>query len=127
MRRREEDAHVAALRHAEDGGAVGIRGIQHGADVVGALLEGGRPLVRHAIRQARPALVEQDEPREGREAFVETRDRRILPAKLDVADPAGREEQIEGAVTDDLVRDVQSAALRVARLWHLHATRRPPA
>ena len=127
MRRREEDGHVAALGHAEHGGAVGVRGIQHGADVVGALLEGGWPLVRHPIRQARPALVEQDEPREGREAFVEACDRWILPAKLHVADPAGREEQVEGTVADDLVRDVQSAALRVARLGHLHATRRPPA
>ena len=84
-------------------------------------------LVRHPVGQPGAAFVEQDEAREGREALVEPSNSRVFPTEFDVADPTRREHEVDGTVANDLVGDVEVAALCVARLGHLHATRLPPA
>jgi hypothetical protein len=93
--------------------------VEHGAHVVHALLE-RRQLAAHAVGEARPSLVEQDQPREGREALVEAGERAHLPGEVEVREAAGAEEQVGRPVADHLVRDVDVAGLRVPRP-RLHA------
>jgi hypothetical protein len=58
----EERAHGAALGDAHDRRALRPRGVEHGAQLVGALFERAR--MRDGIRQARPAAIDQDQPAE---------------------------------------------------------------
>ena len=77
----------------------------------------GRPPT--AIGEPGPALVEEDQPREGREPAEEARVARLLPRQLEVGDPARDKDEVERAVADDLIGDVDVAAPGVARLRRL--------
>ena len=112
VRRREQAAHRSALGHAQQRGARGAHRVHHRADVVHPLLE--RRQLRHAVREAGAALVEQDQPRERGEPEEEARERGLLPEVLEVRDPAHHEHEVERAVAHDLVGDVDVAAARVA-------------
>ena len=120
IRRREQRAHRAALRDAEQERLAAPGGVEHGPNVVHALLERRQRIDR--IGEPRPAPVHQDEPREPREPLEERREGGLLPRVLDVRHPAGDEEQIDVALPDDLVRDVDVASARIARLG-LHGAR----
>ena len=68
------------------------------------------------IRETGPACVEDDEPRERSEAAEEPREGRLIPLVLDMREQARDEHEVDGAVADDLVRDVDLATLGVSRL-----------
>ena len=69
-----------------------------------------------AVGQPGAALVEEDQARERGEPLEEARAARLLPVQLEVGDEPGHEDQVDRAVADDLVGDVDVAALRVAGL-----------
>src|SRR5205085_3605513 len=71
---------------------------------------------RVPVRHAGAALVERDDPAERGEPLEEPARERILPHHVDVRDPPGDEDEIERTVAEDLIGDVDVAALRVARL-----------
>jgi hypothetical protein len=81
MRRREQDAQVAALGRAEDSCPFRADRIEDGAQVVHPLLERREPIVGNAVRETRSALVEQDQAREGGKPVQEVRVLRDLPAR----------------------------------------------
>ena len=83
---------------------------------------GPEVLDRDAVGESRPALVEQDQPRERGEPGEEPRVLRHLPAHLDVRDPAGHPDEVERPLADDLVGDVGVAAPDVAGRRHGHRT-----
>jgi hypothetical protein len=84
MRGREERAHRSALPEAEHRGALRADGVEDGPQVVDTLLERRELGVRHAVREAGPSLVDEDHPREARQASVEGRQARLLPHVLQV-------------------------------------------
>ena len=111
IRGREQDAHRDALRDPEQRRPLRARGVHHGTYVVHALLE--RRRLRHRIRQSRAPPVEVDHPGERREAVEEPRRRLVLPDQLDVREIPVDQDQIEVALAEHLVGDVEVAALRV--------------
>src|SRR5205823_1242066 len=68
------------------------------------------------IRHPGPALVEQDEPRESREPFVEVGQPGVLPPELEVRGEASDHDEIELTPPDYLICDRHVAGLRVLRL-----------
>jgi hypothetical protein len=112
--RREEDAHRDSFGRPQQGGPLGAGGIHDGPNVVHALLE--RRRLRHRIRQPGPAPVEGDHSRELREALEHARPRLRLPYELDVVDEASDDDQVEVALAEHLVGDVDVAASGVLRL-----------
>ena len=110
----EQDAHRPALREPEQRGALGAGGVHHGADVVHALLERRRSGDR--VGEPGAALVEQDQPRERGELVEEPGDARVGPLQVQVRDEARHEHEVERPVADDLISDVDVAALRVVGL-----------
>jgi hypothetical protein len=114
----KESGHRGTLRIAEQGCAFRTCRIHDCAYIVHARLE-----IRdtaHAVRNSGPALVEDDQSAKGPKTAVEAREARLLPAVVDVGHEARHEDQVEGPVADDLVGDVDVAALGVARLRSLH-------
>ena len=67
-------------------------------------------------RKAHPALVEENEPREGRKPLEEPSNVRLLPEEVNIRDPAGDDHQVTGSIAYDLVGDIDVPALRVAGL-----------
>ena len=126
---REERAHRSALRHAEQHGALGARGLHHRAHVVHALLERRELVDRHRIGETGAALVEEDQPRHRREPREEAREQRLVPEPFEVRDPAHDEDQVDRTRAHDLIGDVDVAAARVADPWSGRRRRRrgPPA
>src|ERR1700730_6212897 len=100
-------------------------GVHHGPHVIHAPLERWHLTHRHTVRQARPALVEQDQPRERHKPVHECAPARVLPPKLYVRDPAGHQHQINRTVPHDLVGDMNIPALGVTSLGRGHPG--PPA
>ena len=82
---REQQAHRAALGRAEERRPLGPDRLHHGAHVVHPLLERRQAILGHPVRQARAALVEQDQPAERRQPPIERRERRRFPRHLDDA------------------------------------------
>jgi hypothetical protein len=82
VRGREEDAHRASFRQAEESSLLGADGIHHGPDVVHALLE--RWSAGHSIRHAGSALVEDDQPGKRSQPPVERGPSGNLPRQFDV-------------------------------------------
>ena len=115
--RGEQHRHRAALGDAEDDRPLRSDGVHHGAHVVHARLEVGKPVLRHPIGEADAALVEQDQPRERREAFEEPGEAGGVPHRLDVRDPPHHEDHVDGSVAHHLIGDVDPVGgLRVAGL-----------
>src|SRR5262249_48714601 len=113
VRRGEENAHVSTLGVAEQRGTLRTDRLEHGADVVHALLEGRQLVVGDAVGESCAALVEEDEAREGGEALEEVRHRRLLPHQLDVRDPARNVDEVARPLARHLIGDVEIAAPRV--------------
>ena len=111
MRRGEEHAHGPAFRVPEERCPIASDRIHDRSDIVHPLLEVGQP--DPAVREARAALVEADQPREGSEPLEEVSVRRVLPVDLEMREEARDEYEVEGAFTGDLVGDVDLAAPRV--------------
>ena len=94
---REQQAHRAGLRRAEERRALGPDRLHHGAHVVHPLLERRQAILGHAVGQAGAALVEQDQPAERRQPAIERRQGRRLPRHLDVGDVAADDDQVDRA------------------------------
>lgn len=105
--RREQRAHRAALRIAEQRSPLRSNGVQHGAHVVHALFE--RRDVDHPIGKSGAALVEQDQASKGRQLAKKSREIRLLPKYLNVGDPAGHQHEVKWAVANNLIRNVDAA------------------
>jgi hypothetical protein len=110
--RREEHAHRPALRVAEERSRLASGSVHDRADVVHPRLEVGEADV--AVGEPGAALVEADEPREGREPVEDARVGGMLAVDLEVREEARDEDEVERPVTRDGVRDVDVAASGVA-------------
>jgi hypothetical protein len=91
-------------------------------DVEHSAVDVGQPL--GPVGHARAALVEHDHAGKRPEPSEGTSQSLLLPGQLDMRDEAWDHHQIEGALTEDLVGDVDAiVGLRVAGLRHrLHMT-----
>ena len=118
MRRREQHREGPALRLAHDRRPLASGGIHDRADVVHALLEGRRP--GDTVGHAHAALVEEDQPRELREALAPAAVLRELPHDLQVGVRTLDVHEVDRAVTHDPVGDVHAGAPRKADLGHGH-------
>lgn len=58
------------------------------------------------VRQPRTASVQDDQPREGSQTVEEARELGLFPLVFDMGELARDEHQVDRAVTDHLVRDV---------------------
>ena len=108
----EEDAHRPALREAEQRRPLAAGGVHHRPNVVHARLEVGqsaRPVGQPVPRLSKRIRRENDASRSRKCAM-----RRVLPVELEVGDEPGHEHEVERALADHLVGDVDVAALRVA-------------
>jgi hypothetical protein len=115
--RREEDRHRSALGHAEHDRALGAGGVHDGAGVVHPNLERRQAILGHPVGQPDASLVEDQQSAERGEASKEAGEPRLRPHPLDMRDPAQDEEDVDRAVTDDLVRDMHAVrGLGVSRL-----------
>jgi hypothetical protein len=86
--------------------------VHHRAYVLHPLLERGR--IGRAVRQPGAALVDEDQPREPGQTPQETRERRLVPAGLEVRHPAQHEDDIDRPAAEHLVGDARIALPRVA-------------
>src|SRR6516162_3100317 len=114
----EQDAHRPSFGAAEQRGTLGTGGIHHGADIVHPLFE--RRDAGHTIGEAGTALVEEDQPRERREATKEIRPLRHLPEQVDVGNEAGNKYEIERSAPDDLIGDPQLATPGISSFGRRH-------
>jgi hypothetical protein len=119
MRSRKEDGRRAGLGLGEDGGALRPDRVEHGRQVLSPLLPGRKAPVQHATRGAASPSVEEDEPTERSQALVERGFRSHIPLQVEMAE-AVVEDEIERAVTKDLIGDLGIADGHVARLWRVH-------
>jgi hypothetical protein len=103
--RGEQRRHRSPFRETDQDRPLGTDGVQHGTDVIHPRLQVGQMLGGDPIREAGAALVEEDESTHRRESPVERGQLRVLPARLERADPAVDEHEVERAVADDLVGD----------------------
>lgn len=119
IRGREEAAHRASLRVAEERRELAADGVQHRANVVHARLEIGKS--DRPIRETGAALVEQDQPRERGEAPEQVGIARLLPVDVEVGDESGDEHEVERPLAHDLEGDVDLAVSRLGEhrllLW----------
>jgi hypothetical protein len=104
----EQDGHRPALGGTEQCRLIGARGVHHRSHIVHPRFQ-----VRHvayAIGQAGASLVEHDEAREGSKAVEEVRQSRVFPLDLKIGNETLHEDDVDRAVADDLVGDMDAAA-----------------
>src|SRR5262245_36311678 len=82
--------------------------------------------VKNTFGETNAPLVEHDQPRERSKAIEEMAGVRMIPPELHIGRAPANEDDVERAVADDLVGDVDVAALREPRLG-LHAGQLAPA
>ena len=112
--RGKQHAERASAAHAHEHGLLRTNLVHDDADVVEPLLERGHLVRRDGIGNARSALIKRDQSPERAEARKEFRKRRSVPLRLDRMPELRDEDEIGLAFTDDLVRDVDIAALCVS-------------
>ena len=126
VRRGEQHRHRAALRDPEHHRTLRSRRVHHGAHVVHPRLHRWQLGLGDPVREPHAALVEQDQPAEGRERREEPSQIRLLPHRLDVAGPAHHPHEVHRSIADDLVGDVHPVGgLGEPRLRHPHARHHP--
>ena len=119
--RSEQSAERASIGLTEQDRPRGAGGVHHGDEVIHLGLEVWKSIVGHSVRQPHAALVEDDEPGEGRETAQETGVVRRRPVQVDVGDPSGYVHQVDRAFPHDLISDMDAIhRLGVAGLGHLH-------
>src|SRR5215211_4170003 len=116
MRCGEDHRERRALADAHEHSALGADRVHDRADVVHALLE--RP-ERGGVREAHPALVEEDEAGEAGKPLHEASVARLFPVGLEVRQPAHDEDEVDVARPEHLVGDVHLARAGVANLGKL--------
>src|SRR6185312_5787687 len=120
IRRREEHRQWAAFGHADQSGALGADLVHDRANVVHALLERAD---RNVVGEAHSALVEHDQARERGKAVVEAPDAGLVAKHLQVREGAVDEDDVERALANGVIGDVDIATSRVADLWFGRAHR----
>jgi hypothetical protein len=110
--RGEERGQGAALRDAEQRGPLDPDRVHDRPQVVHALVK-ARELA-DPVREAGAALVEHHDPREAREAKEPAGEVRLVPLVLEVRHEAGGIDQVDRTVAEDLIGDVNVAALGVS-------------
>jgi hypothetical protein len=112
----EQHRQRAPLREPEQRGPLEAHGIHYRTDVVHPLLHRRQLSIGHPVGEPSPPLVEVHDAREPVQRRLKTRNPRILSGRLDVADPAAHEHQVDWTGGTDLIGDVHPAALRIANL-----------
>src|SRR5437667_937302 len=113
--RGEQHAHRSAFGDSEQGSSLRAGRIHHRTHVVHAFFQRWQLVDRNSIGEPGPPLVEEDQPAERGEALEETREVGIFPGVFDVRDKAQYENEIEGGVSYDLVRNAVVTAPGVSR------------
>jgi hypothetical protein len=108
----------AALGDPYDGRAAETRGVHHAHELVDALLDWWRHI--DGVRRTGARLVIHRDSPERRQLREKLARLRVLPEEVDVGDPAGHEQNLGWAVTEDLPRDLHAVALDVSGSWCLH-------
>src|SRR5262249_35393432 len=91
--------------------------LQDGTDVIDALLQGRDG--RRPVGQPRSTPVEANEPAERAHPLEQPHPVGTLPGEVEMQNRSGRPEEVQRTIADDLVGDVDVAALRVLdRGWH---------
>ena len=85
-----------------------MMGFRHCADVVHALFE--RRIADVPVGRARTALVEHDDTRERGEPFHPVAEPDLAPVEVDVRNETRHDHEIDRAIAEDLVGDVDVAA-----------------
>jgi hypothetical protein len=80
-------------------------GVEDDPHIVGPLLPGGKMVEWHRVRDTGSAPVEEDQTTERCQAVEEVLVQRLLPPKIDVRGHASQEDQVDGALPEDLVSD----------------------
>ena len=108
MRRRQQDTHRRAVACRQHTRPVDRSGVHHRQDVGHRLFQRRHFAGRQWIGEAEAAGVEHHEPAEGRESPKEPAHERVLPLSVQVEPPLGRKDDVDRAVTDDLIGDVDA-------------------
>ena len=120
IRSGEHHAQGTALGHAYDGGAIRPCGVEDGPNIIHPLLEGGH--LRHTVGESGAALVEQDQPCKRPQAAQKPGAGGLFPEPFNVGNEARDDHQIERAIPNDLIGNVDVSALGVSRLrWSARA------
>jgi hypothetical protein len=121
--RGEQHGHRTAFRHAENDRTLGADGVHHSAGIVHPDLERREPILGDPVGEPDASLVEQHDAGERGEAFVEPREPGLGPHLLDVRDPSEHEQDVDRAVADDLIGDMDAVGgLCIAGLGYGHAS-----
>ena len=106
VRRGEVQRERAAVGEPDDRGLLAARGIHHRDDVLHLGLQVGQPVERHRIREAGPPAVEHDQTPDGRQSSALAGELGNGPEPLDVVDPAPDLDDVERALAELLIREV---------------------
>jgi hypothetical protein len=82
--------------------------VEHGADVVHALLERGWTAMDHSVGETHATAVEPDQPAEGAHPSQHAGENRVGPFMLDVADPSAQKDDVDWAAARHLISDVRA-------------------
>jgi hypothetical protein len=101
-------------------GPLGADRVEHGDEIVGGLLEERFPGRPSRIGETGAAPIEDEHAAERRQSLDEARQRPEIPHGLDVAEPSGKEHDVDRAVTDDLIGHVLVADACVSNVGPQH-------
>ena len=116
MGRRVQHGHRSATADSVEDRALRPCLVHHGMDVVHPEVERRQLAECDWVGDAASALVERDHPCERAEALEERGQVRLIPLHLDGVPELGGKHHVDRPVSEDLVRDVDFAGLRVASL-----------
>jgi hypothetical protein len=107
----DQHAQLPGVTMADQGRTVRTDRIHHRADVVHPFLQ--RRQVLDGVRQPDPAHVEEDQAPVAGKPAQEPLGLGVLPHQLDVTRPVERHHDIDGAIPNDLVGDLEVPAVCV--------------
>ena len=116
----EVHRHRTAVTDAEERGSFRTGGVHHGPHVVDALLQTRGLARRQAVRKPGAPLVEQDQARESRDPPVPLSEDRVGGRDLEGVEQRRNVDEIDRAVTKNLIRDAEISALGEVRLGPVH-------
>jgi hypothetical protein len=114
--RGEQHAHRAALGAAHEHGSLRADRIHDGPQVVHPLFQRREISDRDRVGEPGAALIESDQSCKRAKAANATREWWILPSVLQVGNEAQHPDEINQAIPNDLIGNVDIAALSVERL-----------
>ncbi len=117
VRRGKVQRERAPIGEPADRGLFAARGIHHRDDVLHLRLQVGQPVERHRIREAGPSTVEHDQTPDRRQPSALARELWNRPVRLDVMDPALDLDDVEPALAEFLICEVNLSVSGVPGLW----------